>query len=77
MGCGKLMKRCRNVVGAAEWRDVDRLSTSIRLNILHADIHIYSDLSDQGESGQLMIIPEQVDCATSIMLSNWGVISAN
>ena len=31
--------------------DVDRLSTSIRLNILHADIHIYSDLPDQGVSG--------------------------
>ena len=29
------------VGGAAKWRDVDRLSTSIRLNILHADIHIH------------------------------------
>ena len=49
------------VGGAAELRDVERLSTSIRLNILHADIHIYSDLPDRRESGQLMIISERVD----------------
>ena len=44
-----------------QWRDVDWLSTSIRLNILQAWHHIYSELPDQGVSGQLMIIPERVD----------------
>ena len=27
----------------AEWRDVNRLSTIIRLSILHVDIYIYTD----------------------------------
>ena len=56
-----LTERRRNVVGMVEWRDVNSMSTIIRLNILHADIHVYSDLPDRGESGQLMIIPERVD----------------
>ena len=41
--------------------DLDRLSASNILNILHADIDTYSDLPDQGVSGQLVIIPERVD----------------
>jgi len=56
------MERRRNGVGtASEWQSEEMLSTSIRLNILHADIHIYSDLPDLGDSVQLMIIPERVD----------------
>ena len=47
--------------GNTQWIDVDWLSTSIRLNILQVDIYIYSDLPDQGVSGQLVVIPERVN----------------
>ena len=49
-GTVKWWKRVPTLV--TQCRDVVRLSASIRLNILHADIHIYSDLPDWGESGQ-------------------------
>ena len=45
----------------SEWRDLDRLSASNRLNILHADISIYSELPDWGVAGQLRIRLEWVD----------------
>ena len=73
------MERRRNVGGTAkwrdvdglsqrhfsEWRDLDRLSASNRLNILHADISIYSDLPDWVESGQTRT-GRLRECATSI-----------
>ena len=58
--CGKSMERRRNVGGTvkwrdvdglsqrhfSEWRDLDRVSASNRLNILSDEQAIYSELSD-------------------------------
>ena len=70
------MERRWNVGGAARWRDVDRLSqrhfsewrdlvrlsASIRLNILQDEHAIYRELPDQKETGLAeKVLPERVD----------------
>ena len=40
-------QKSAEVGGAAKWRDVDQLSTSIRLNILQDENTIYRELPDR------------------------------
>ena len=42
----QIWQLCGKISGTAEWRDVDSLSASIRMNMFHVDIHIYTELSD-------------------------------